>query len=96
MDDLQQKRLLPVMKNFLSLLIAIFCYLAVPYPYCFKEIARQETIKEIHIFFTKNEFFHDCSLKNNLFIKSDSDKDVVLYLDGKEFERISKEKACLK
>lgn len=77
----------------LSILFLLFCYLAIPYPYCYKEVSRQETAGEIRIFFVKNEFFKDCSVNNHLLLKSD--KDVVIYLDGKEHKQISKEQACL-
>jgi len=78
-----------------SLVMGLYCSILAPYPFCYKYESRVEGATEVRINFVRNEFFRDCSMEKK--IKIDTDKDVVVVLDGKEYKRISKdERICQK
>lgn len=75
-------------------LIFVFCFVLAPYPYCYYLDSKEEDALQVRLFFKKNDFYNDCSKTNNMFL--DTDKDVVIYLDGKQNRTIKKGEGCLK
>ncbi len=76
----------------ITIVIAMLCYVAVPHPYCYFLDARNETATEVHLFYKKNAFFLDCDKETRSLIHAE--KDIVVYLDGKENETLRTKDTC--
>ena len=72
--------------------IAALCYVAVPHPYCYSLDSRKETATELHLFYKKNEFFLACDRDTRSIIHTE--KDIVVYLDGKVTETMRNKDIC--
>ncbi len=77
---------------FSSLAAGVLCYILAPYPFCYTFDSKVEGAKEVRLNFVKNEFFKDCNIENKMKVKTD--KDVVVYLDGKEYKKIRRDEVC--
>jgi len=72
--------------------VGVFCYILAPYPFCYTYESKTESATEVRLNFVKNEFFKDCSIENKMKVKTD--KDVVVYLDGKVHKKIRRDEVC--
>lgn len=79
--------------NCLFLTAAVFCFISVPYPYCYYLSSQEEDASELRLYFLKNEFFLDCSREKSKLLETN--KNVSVFLDGKLHKRILNEDACL-
>ncbi len=77
----------------ITALLGLYCYVSVPYQYCYSLTNKAETDSEISLFFMKNDFFLDCSIKKNIFLETN--KEIVVHIDGTE-TRYRNEELCLK
>lgn len=73
--------------------LGLFCYLSVPYQYCYSLVNKIETQSEIKLYFEKNSFFQDCSVTKNVFLETT--KDIVVDIDGTE-ARHRNDDLCIK
>lgn len=73
-------------------ILAIVCYIAVPHPFCYSLARKQETATTLSLYYQKNDFFLGCDKYTRSIINTS--KDIVVFFDGVEQERIGNKDAC--
>lgn len=70
----------------------LVCFVRVSYPFCYSLVSQEEDAREIRLFFSKNDFFSDCTRTNNKLVQTD--KQVLVYLDGNLYQNKDVQKIC--
>ncbi len=73
--------------------LVLLCYVSIPYEYCYSLAKKMETASEINLYFMRNDFFLDCSVKKNIFLETN--KDIVVHIDGTD-TKYRNEELCLR
>jgi hypothetical protein len=74
--------------------VFLICLVAVPHPFCYYLDTKKDMDSYWELDFKKNDFFLSCDLVT--YLPFQTEKDIVVIIEGNEYARIKVDEQCLK